>query len=172
MMVCETALQIPIVLPSLRFRGNSLLPSGRPSSLSSSHFSLMGLSSVLLLSHFLFLSVLFCFLFSQTSFLYSFLCSIVILSPVLSFLTAAFSCTLPHTLICSSPSSFSYPPVVIFISCSAFLCRFGLLTLQLFISIQAFCIMYPRIYLNPYMYMTYFHPHVCRHTHTYIHRGV
>lgn len=92
MMGCETPLQIPIVLPSLCFRGNSLLPSGRPSSLNSSHFPLMGFSHVLLPSHFLFLSVLFLFLFSQKCF-FTFLCSNLILSPVFNLLTVAFSYT-------------------------------------------------------------------------------
>ena len=64
----QKTLQIPIVLPSLCFLGNSLLPSGRPSSLSSSHFPLMGFSSVLFTSHFVFLSVLFLCLFSKAFF--------------------------------------------------------------------------------------------------------
>lgn len=67
MMGCETPLQIPIVLPSLCFRGNSLLPSGRPSSLSSSHFHLMAFSSVLFSSHFCFFRYCFSF-FAKTSF--------------------------------------------------------------------------------------------------------
>lgn len=57
----------PIVLPSLCFRGNSLLPSGRPSSLSSSHFHLMAFSSVLFSSHFCFFRYCFSF-FAKTSF--------------------------------------------------------------------------------------------------------
>lgn len=51
--------------PFRRFRGNSLLPSGRPSSLGSSLFPLMGFSSVLP-SIFVFLSELLLFFSSKT----------------------------------------------------------------------------------------------------------
>lgn len=90
MMGCETPLQIPIVLPSLCFRGNSLPPSGRPSSLSSSHFPLMGFSTVFLPSHFL--SVPFLFLFSDI-FFFLFFYLFVLWFDSLSFWQSPFSLT-------------------------------------------------------------------------------
>lgn len=96
---CEKPLQIPIVLPSLCFRGNSLLPSGRPSSLSSSHFPLMGFSSVLFPFHFRFFSFFFQYCFSFCSQRLYFLGGVtfsysnLIVSPRFLFLLLAFSRT-------------------------------------------------------------------------------
>lgn len=88
MMGCGTPLQIPIVLPSPCFRGNSLLPSGRPSSLSSSHFPFNGF----LLCPF---PISFSFAFSSVS--PSPLADIILCALMLSydssFLLALFSCS-------------------------------------------------------------------------------
>lgn len=140
MMGSEKPLQIPIVLPSLCFRGNSLLPSGRPSSLSSSHFPLMGFSSVLFPSNFLFLSAQFLFLFPLFSPIFSTLiwrCLLFSVSSSFFLILFTSSTVLLDPFICSQLFTF-YPAVVIFIS-SLPLCVshfFPLCTLKPFSSIH------------------------------------
>ena len=101
----KTPLQIPIVLPSLCFRGNSLLPSGRPSSLSSSHFPLMG--SVLFPSHFLFRTVsLFYF---QRHFIPTFFCTLIWFSLPVPLCCAHFFKYSTLRVLCYSTRLFLYP---------------------------------------------------------------